>query len=87
LIIGSVISDSQSSFVKGHQIRDGILVANEVVDEARKRKKELLLFKGDLEKAYDSIDLGYLDEVMCKMGFPVLWREWINECIVSYPNF
>jgi len=56
LVIGSVISDSQSAFSKGRQILDGILVANEVVDEARRCKKELLLFKVDFEKAYDSID-------------------------------
>jgi len=36
-IMGSVISDSQSTFIKGRHILDGILVANEVVDEARKR--------------------------------------------------
>jgi len=80
-IIGSVISDSQSALVKGRQILDGILVANEVVDDARKHKKELLLFKVDFEKAYDSINWGYLDEVMHKMGFLVLWRKWIKECI------
>jgi len=33
-IMGSVISDSQSAFIKGRQILDGILVANEVVDDA-----------------------------------------------------
>ncbi|MCI40481.1 cysteine-rich receptor-like protein kinase, partial [Trifolium medium] len=38
------------------QILDGILIANEVVDEARKSKKDLLLFKVDFEKAYDSVD-------------------------------
>jgi hypothetical protein len=81
LVIGSVISDSQSAFIKGRQILDGILVANEVVDEARKRKKELLLFKVDFEKAYDSIDWYYLEEVMVKMGFPTLWRKWIKECV------
>lgn len=58
LIIGSVISDSQSAFVRGRLILDGILVANKVVDDARKRKKELLLFKVNFEKAYDSIDWG-----------------------------
>lgn len=52
----------------------------EIVDEARKRKKELILFKVDFEKAFDSIDWGYLDEVMCKTGFPFLWRKWIKEC-------
>ena len=80
-VIGSVISDAQSAFIKGRQILDGILVANEVVDDARKRKKDLLLFKVDFEKAYDSIDWFYLEEVMVKMGFLTLWRKWINECV------
>jgi len=44
-------------------------------------KKELLLFKVDFEKAYDSVDWGYLDEVMGKMVFPTLWRKWMKECI------
>jgi hypothetical protein len=39
LVIGSVISKSQMAFVKGRQILDGILIANEVVDEARKSRK------------------------------------------------
>ena len=79
-VMDFVISDSQSAFIKGRQILNGILVANEVIDEAHKHKREMILFKVDFEKAYDSIDLGYLDEVMLKMGFPTLWRKWIKEC-------
>ena len=44
-------------------------------------KKELLLFKVNFEKAYDSVDLDYLDSVMAKMNFPALWRKWISECV------
>jgi hypothetical protein len=83
LVIGSVISESQIAFVKDRQILDGILIANEVVDEARKSKKELLSFKVDFEKAYDSVDWGYLDEVMGIMSFPTLWRKWIKECVCT----
>jgi hypothetical protein len=82
-VIGSVISDTQSAFVKGRQILDGILVANEVVDEAKKLKKDLLLFKVDFEKAYDSVDWKYLDDVMGKMSFPTLWRKWMRECVTT----
>lgn len=81
MVIGSVIFETQSAFIKGRQILDDILVANEVVDEARKCKKGLILFKVDFEKAYNSIDWSYLDDVMLKMGFPTLWRKWIKECI------
>jgi len=70
--IGSVISDAQSTFVKDGKILDGILIANEVVDDARKCNMELLLFKVDFGKPYDSVDWGYLDVVMVKMSFPTL---------------
>lgn len=33
-----------------------ILVANEILDEAKKKKKEVVLFKVDFEKAYDCVD-------------------------------
>ena len=78
MVIGSVIFESQTTFIKGRQILDGILVANDVVDEARKCKKELIMFKVDFEKAYDSIDWNSLDDVMLKMGFPTLWQKWIK---------
>jgi len=80
-VIGSVVSDAQSAFVKGKQILDGILVANEAMDGARRLHKEMLLFKVDFEKAYDSVDLKYLDTVMLQMNFPTLWRKWIYECV------
>jgi len=39
------------------------------------------MFKVDFEKAYDSVDLKYLDDVMMNMNFPTLWRKWILECV------
>ncbi|GAU42165.1 hypothetical protein TSUD_89640 [Trifolium subterraneum] len=83
LVMDKVISESQTAFVRDRQILDGILIANEVVDEARRAKKELMLFKVDFEKAYDSVDWGYLDVVMGRMGFPTLWRKWIKECVCT----
>jgi hypothetical protein len=43
----------------------------------------MLLFKVDFKKAYDSVDLHYLDVVMHKMNFPTLWRKWVSECVGS----
>ena len=81
LIIGRVVSVTQTAFVKDRQILDGILIANKVVDDAQKSNKELMLFKVDFEKAYDSVDWSYLHTVMNKMAFPMLWRKWIKECV------
>lgn len=55
-MIDNVIYESHTTFVKGQQILDDILISNELVDDARNLKKELLLFKVDFEKAYDLVD-------------------------------
>jgi len=77
-VIGIVNSETQLAIVKDMQILDEILIANEAVDEARKMKKEMLLFKVDFEEAHDSVDCGYLDGVMGRMAFPTSWRKWIK---------
>ncbi|GAU13437.1 hypothetical protein TSUD_127330 [Trifolium subterraneum] len=82
-VVGKVVSTNQSAFIKDRQILDVILIANEIVDEAKKEKKDPLLFKVDFEKACDSVDWGYLEEVMLKMNFPGVWRNWIMECVTT----
>ncbi|KAJ9567392.1 LOW QUALITY PROTEIN: hypothetical protein OSB04_003358, partial [Centaurea solstitialis] len=68
VVIGSLISDVQSAFVKGRSILDGVLIANEAVD---------------FEKAYDSVDWSFLLEGLESMGFGVKWRNWISACLRS----
>ncbi|PNX92269.1 cysteine-rich receptor-like protein kinase [Trifolium pratense] len=80
-VISSVVSETQSAFISGRQILDGILIANEIVDEAKRKKKEAFMFKVDFEKAFDSVDWNFLDIVMQKMGFHEKWRSWITECL------
>jgi hypothetical protein len=41
------------------------------------------LFKVDFEKAYDSVNWGYLGAVMGRLSFPHLWRKWIKECVLT----
>jgi len=50
----------QSTFIECRQILDIILIANEVVDKAKKLKKELLIFKVDFEEAYNYVNWKYL---------------------------
>lgn len=82
-VVNFLISDTQSAFIRGRQILDGVLIANEMIDEVQKCSKEAILFKVDFEKAYDSMDWKYLDWIMEQMGFECKWREWILECLSS----
>lgn len=78
-VIGKLIGEAQSAFIKGRNILDGVVVLNEVMDEARSRKKGWI--KVDFAKAYDSIDCDYLIEMMGRMKFPKKWLRWISTCI------
>lgn len=73
--------ECQSAFLGGQNILDSVLVANEVVDEARKKKKTSFIFKVDFEKAYDSVRWSYLYSLMGIMGFPDRWIRWIKACL------
>ena len=63
-----LVGESQSAFVKGRQILNGALVANEVVNWLKKTKSSGVLLKLDFEKAYDTIDWTSMDIVLKEMG-------------------
>ena len=58
-VMNHLIDERQSAFVKGRQLLHSVLIANEVVEEARRGKRPCLLFKADFEKAYDSVSWGF----------------------------
>ncbi|XP_034692384.1 uncharacterized protein LOC117919321 [Vitis riparia] len=80
-VLGKVVSVDQNAFVRGRQILDASLIANEVIDFWHKRKEKGLICKLDIEKAYDSINWNFLMKVLHKMAFGSRWMEWIWWCI------
>ncbi|KAJ0434139.1 putative RNA-directed DNA polymerase [Helianthus annuus] len=82
-VIDSVSSTTQSAFVAKRNIFDGPIIVSEVVSWAKKQKTEILLFKVDFDKAYDSINWNFLLNNLKMMGFPKRWRKWVEACLVS----
>ncbi|GKA29337.1 putative RNA-directed DNA polymerase, eukaryota, reverse transcriptase zinc-binding domain protein [Tanacetum coccineum] len=82
-VIDKIVSNEQSAFISGRQILDGPLILSEVIDWFKKRKKKMLIFKVDFEKAFDSVSWKYLDFVLISLGFGSKWRTWIRACLNS----
>ncbi|XP_006595313.1 uncharacterized protein LOC114381520 [Glycine soja] len=82
-VLSGLIDERQSAFIKDRHILHGILILNEVVEEAKRRKKPAMVFKVDFEKAYDSVSWSFLDYMLVRLGFFLKWRKWITACLQS----
>ena len=60
---------------------DSILIVNEVVDDAKRRKKPCLIFKVYFKKAYDYICWDFLIYMMVRMSFNHKWISGIKTCL------
>ncbi|GAU23391.1 hypothetical protein TSUD_334390 [Trifolium subterraneum] len=80
-VMNPLIASNQSAFIKGRNLVDGVLVVNEVVDLAKRTGKDCLIFKVDFEKAYDSVDWGFLEYMLRRFGFCEVWIGWMRACI------
>ncbi|GJT77559.1 RNA-directed DNA polymerase, eukaryota [Tanacetum coccineum] len=81
--LGSIVNEVQSAFVKDRQILDGPFILDELIQWCKKKRKHLLVFKVDFEKAFDSVRWDFLDDLLFKFGFGGKWRKWIQSCLRS----
>lgn len=65
---------------------DSVIIANECINSAQQEHFSGILCKIDFQKAYDNVAWSFIDYVLQRMGFGVLWRKWI-EAATSYVNF
>lgn len=61
-------------FIEGHQILDSLLIAIECIEDHQRSGRCGVLYKLDIEKAYDHVNWNFLDYILSRMGFGVKWR-------------
>lgn len=82
-VLEKVISKSQSAFIKGRQILDPILIANECLDSRLRSGEPGVICKMDLEKAYDHVNWDFLLYMLRRCSFGGKWCSLIVHCISS----
>ncbi|KAH0709195.1 hypothetical protein KY284_010622 [Solanum tuberosum] len=80
-VMGVLVDEHQMAFLKGRQIMDASLLANELVDSRVKQNLPGVLCKLDIEKAYDHVNWSFLLKILRDMGFENKWINWIKVCI------
>nr|GEX27448.1 RNA-directed DNA polymerase, eukaryota [Tanacetum cinerariifolium] len=83
LVLGDLVSDTQSAFLKERQILDGPFILNELIKWCKKKKKQSMIFKVDFKKVYDSVRWDFVDTILKKFGFGDKWCKWIHSCLQS----
>lgn len=75
----------QSSFIPRRSTSNNIMIAQEVIHSLRRRwgRNGTFIVKVDLEKAYDRVDLGFLEQVLMTSGFKENFHRLILSCISS----
>jgi hypothetical protein len=67
-----ITKSSQSAFLPGRYILEGVVVLHETLHELKRNRRNGLILKLDFEKAYDKVNWKFLQQVLRMRGFPSL---------------
>ena len=80
-VLGNILPLSHNAFIRGRQILDFVLIANECLDSHLKFDEPGVLCKLNIEKAYDNVNWKFLMYLLERCGFGEKWRNCIFFCI------
>jgi hypothetical protein len=72
-----IISESQTAFIKGRSILEGVVILHEVIHELKRFRNKGVIFKIEFEKAYDKVKWDFVQEVLERKGCPKAWVDQV----------
>jgi hypothetical protein len=80
-VADKVVSSTQSAFIKGRNILEGVVILHETVHKLHREKHNGVILKLDFEKAYDKVLWPFLFQALRLKGFLPKWISWIKTFI------
>jgi hypothetical protein len=68
-IAESVVQSTQTAFMPGRHILEGVIILHETIHEHHRNNMDGVLFKIDFEKDYDKVNWFFLPEALQMKGF------------------
>ncbi|CAN1133422.1 LINE-1 reverse transcriptase homolog [Linum perenne] len=82
VVLPTIISSSQSAFLKDRLISDNVLMAHELVSSYHKAQTSpRCVLKVDITKAFDSLHWDSLLLIMAAMNIPSQFIDWVRTCL------
>ena len=82
-VADKLILNSQSAFMKGRNIMNGIMALHEILHETKRRNEVGVILKLDFEKAYDKVNWDFLFNALRLWGFSEKWCSWIRSVVTN----
>lgn len=75
---------NQSAFIPGRILSDNIILSHELVKGyTRKHLSPRCMIKVDIQKAYDSLEWVFLEQMLKELGFAERMITWIMICVTT----
>ncbi|XP_074271645.1 uncharacterized protein LOC141595577 [Silene latifolia] len=83
-ILPDLVSPSQSAFIRGRDIVGNILICQDLIRlYKRKSCSPRMMMKLDMQKAYDSIEWSFVEEMLRALDFPELMVSLLMQCVTT----
>ncbi|CAN6182020.1 unnamed protein product [Urochloa humidicola] len=79
VLADKLISRTQTAFIPGRDIMEGVVVLHETIHEMHRRNRDGVILKLDFEKAYDKLKWPFVQQVLRMKGFSSTWCGWIQK--------
>jgi hypothetical protein len=76
-----VISPTQTTFILGRNIMEGVVILHETMHELHRKKQSGVIFKSDFEKVYNKVKWSFVQQTLRMKGFFDTWCSWIDTII------